>query len=64
MKFILFCIALLLPLLAVNTFFETSSREAPHTIQPSKIKIDTVASGLNVPWEILWGPDNELWNKP
>jgi len=27
----------------------------------SRIAIDTVSTGLNVPWEIIWGPDRYLW---
>jgi glucose/arabinose dehydrogenase len=25
------------------------------------LKVTTVASGLNVPWEIIWGPDDQIW---
>lgn len=27
----------------------------------TRVSIDTVATGLNVPWEMIWGPDNQLW---
>ena len=27
----------------------------------TKVGVTTVASGLNVPWEIAWGPDNNIW---
>jgi glucose/arabinose dehydrogenase len=25
------------------------------------LTVDTVVSGLDIPWEIIWGPDNFLW---
>ena len=28
---------------------------------PSKLKDSVIASNLNFPWEILWGPDNHIW---
>jgi len=30
-------------------------------LSSSQITIDTVATGLNVPWEMIWGHDNFLW---
>ncbi|MCF0070153.1 PQQ-dependent sugar dehydrogenase [Dyadobacter sp. CY261] len=28
---------------------------------PISVHVHEVASGLNVPWEIVWGPDNWIW---
>ncbi len=30
-------------------------------ISPTRVALDTVVSGFNVPWEMIWGPDNFLW---
>ncbi|GAA4320117.1 PQQ-dependent sugar dehydrogenase [Compostibacter hankyongensis] len=30
-------------------------------LDSTTIGISTVISGLNVPWEIAWGPDNQIW---
>lgn len=26
-----------------------------------KVSVDTLVSGLNVPWEMVWGPDKHIW---
>ncbi len=31
------------------------------TIGTTTVSVDTVASGLDIPWEITWGPDNHIW---
>lgn len=31
------------------------------TIGTTTVTVDTVASGLDIPWEITWGPDNHIW---
>lgn len=31
------------------------------TLDSTVLEVTTVASGLHVPWEIIWGPDNWLW---
>ncbi|QQS29276.1 MAG: PQQ-dependent sugar dehydrogenase [Sphingobacteriales bacterium] len=31
------------------------------TLDSTVLEITTVATGLHVPWEILWGPDDWLW---
>ncbi len=28
---------------------------------PENLDTQVIASGLDVPWEILWGPDNKIW---
>lgn len=30
-------------------------------LDSTKVGISTVISDLNVPWEIAWGPDNQIW---
>jgi glucose/arabinose dehydrogenase len=30
-------------------------------LQKTTLGVATIASGLNVPWEIAWGPDNTIW---
>ncbi|MEO5650283.1 MAG: PQQ-dependent sugar dehydrogenase [Ginsengibacter sp.] len=30
-------------------------------IDSTKIGVTTILSDLNVPWEIAWGPDNQIW---
>lgn len=31
------------------------------TIGSTTLQVDTLSSGLDIPWEILWGPDNFIW---
>ena len=31
------------------------------TIGTTTLQVDTLASGLDIPWEIVWGPDNHIW---
>jgi glucose/arabinose dehydrogenase/mono/diheme cytochrome c family protein len=35
--------------------------EAHLTLDSTKLGISTIVSGLDVPWEIAWGPDNWIW---
>jgi glucose/arabinose dehydrogenase len=30
-------------------------------LDSTKIGVSTITSDLNVPWEIAWGPDNQIW---
>lgn len=62
-------------LLFFSTFFFVSklkTKRAEHVVNKQKqvdvnttdstrISVNTVISGLNVPWEISWGPDNWIW---
>jgi glucose/arabinose dehydrogenase len=32
-----------------------------YTLDSTTLVADTVITGLNVPWELKWGPDNYLW---
>jgi len=31
------------------------------TLDSTTLVVDTLITGLNVPWEILWGPDDHIW---
>ena len=31
------------------------------SLDSTTLKVDTLITGLNVPWEILWGPDDHIW---
>ncbi|RFS20052.1 quinoprotein glucose dehydrogenase [Chitinophaga silvatica] len=35
--------------------------EAVLELDSTKVGISTIISDLNVPWEITWGPDNQIW---
>nr|WP_295875023.1 PQQ-dependent sugar dehydrogenase [uncultured Chitinophaga sp.] len=35
--------------------------EATLQLDKTTLGISTIAADLNVPWEIAWGPDNQLW---
>lgn len=32
-----------------------------HRTEDYNLKVSIVAEGLNVPWELIWGPDNKIW---
>lgn len=40
---------------------ETDPATAKHALDSSGLTITTIASHLDVPWEIVWGPDNWIW---
>lgn len=39
----------------------TPPLEAVLELDSSRVGISTLISDLNVPWEIAWGPDNQIW---
>ncbi|MCE7063139.1 PQQ-dependent sugar dehydrogenase [Dyadobacter sp. CY343] len=43
--------------------FWVRQNEPQRSVTPvdTPLKVSIVASGLNVPWEIIWGPDNQIW---
>lgn len=46
--------------LLIITGCEVNSQEnGGHTLD--NIEVDTIITGLNVPWEIQWGPDGWIW---
>ena len=46
-------------LLSISMF--TARAQAQLNLGVTTLDIDTVITGLNVPWEILYGPDGKLW---
>ena len=40
---------------------ETNPATAKHALDSSGLAITTIVSHLDVPWEIVWGPDNWIW---
>jgi glucose/arabinose dehydrogenase len=49
--------------IAFLLIFSCSSFHSQTFIQvgTTTLQVDTLASGLDIPWEILWGPDNFIW---
>lgn len=46
----------------IALFFATQSNaQSTVTIGSTTVQIDTAYTGLNVPWEIIYGPDKHLW---
>jgi glucose/arabinose dehydrogenase len=44
------------------TFLFVNARaQSSITIGSTTLQVDTLVSGLDIPWEILWGPDNHIW---
>jgi len=53
---------LLLPLSAAIHCKKSTGNDEPATpAGPVTIKDSVIVTGLNFPWEILWGPDNHIW---
>lgn len=38
-----------------------SAQTATYTVGATTLTLNTLTTGLNTPWELLWGPDNFLW---
>lgn len=55
MKYIL--IALFIILLGVCDL----KSQSQITLDSTTLEVDTIITGLNVPWEIHWGPDDHIW---
>lgn len=45
----------------LTTSVSLASAQAQLTVGGTTLDIDTIVSGLNVPWEVLYGPDGKLW---
>ncbi|RPE09278.1 quinoprotein glucose dehydrogenase [Chitinophaga lutea] len=58
-------LVLCLALAAYFIFFRSKEKDRPVEatllLDSSALGITTIASGLNVPWEICWGPDGQIW---
>lgn len=53
---------LLLPLsAAIHCKKSTGNDDLATPTVPVTIKDSVIVTGLNFPWEILWGPDNHIW---
>jgi glucose/arabinose dehydrogenase/mono/diheme cytochrome c family protein len=64
MKFLYFLVFLLLPGYFLISKFDISSSPSPAalTVLPTyQGDTTTIASNLDIPWEITWGPDNKIW---
>lgn len=59
MKKRIYLFILALPLFA--TFYCKKPDKKSDTPGSAEIKDSVLVSGLNFPWEILWGPDNFIW---
>src|SRR5687767_5040792 len=44
-------------------WLQACSSHAQNTIKigNTTVVVDTVITGIDIPWEIIWGPDNHLW---
>ena len=51
----------LLPLLSVILFGLACQAQPTITVGSTTLTENTVATGLVIPWEILWGPDDHIW---
>ena len=59
----LILLLLFISLLSASLFCKKSEKNDtdPPSTDPVQIKDSIIASNLNFPWEILWGPDNFIW---
>jgi glucose/arabinose dehydrogenase len=55
MKNVFTCLA------SVFLCFNTIKAQSTLTIGSTSVVVDTVVTGLNVPWEIIYGPDGYIW---
>lgn len=51
-------LVLLSILLSINLF---KSSIAQITLDQTTVDTTTIISGIDIPWEIVWGPDNHIW---
>lgn len=58
---ILLCLAAAAYFIFFRSKDRTQPTEATLVLETGQLGITTIASGLNVPWEICWGPDNQIW---
>lgn len=52
---------LLFPLVLAMQCKKSNKSPSSGTSAPIDLDVTVLASGLNHPWEILWGPDNFIW---
>ena len=57
MKHLIILSSLCLGFIIFNNF----SAQTTHQIGSTTLTESTLISGINLPWEVLWGPDNHIW---
>lgn len=40
---------------------QPTAGQAQIRLDSTQLTVDTVISGIDIPWEITWGPDNHIW---
>ena len=48
-------------LLLLAGFAYSANAQATHTLDSTTLTSRVVKDSLDIPWEILWGPDNHIW---
>ena len=48
------------PTLAVSLGFACSSDSTP-PVNTSGLRVETLVTGLDTPWDLAWGPDGQIW---
>lgn len=43
------------------SFFLLSQAQTTITIGATQVQVDTIATGLDIPWEVIYASDNSLW---
>jgi len=38
-----------------------TTAQQTYTLDSTVLTSRTVISGIDIPWEIIWGPDNQIW---
>lgn len=45
----------------MGIWFTPSWSQTTIQLDSTVLQVDTLLTGLNVPWEIVWGPDEQIW---
>jgi aldose sugar dehydrogenase len=45
----------------ISAFAISAQAQATHTLDSTTLTSRVVADSLDIPWEILWGPDDHIW---
>ena len=46
---------------AIAVSFGCSSKTELPTTTPTELRVETVVTGLDTPWDLAWGPDGQIW---
>ena len=46
---------------AIALVIGCSSETALPTTTPTELRVETVVTGLDTPWDLAWGPDGQIW---